>query len=358
MRSPWIQASTALKERLRRPIQLDTTEPESEMPPYMELFLSHLRLVVGVPFDYLVPDDRLLPDESIRFFYIDRSWTDRLIDGAIAVGKIGTREQAHHQGHAPAVNQQVDLSERIVRVIQRGHTSFTDAKKDNDPKKDPADTITGFLLRSSAVSGWPHMDVRAYQTDVPEKFDPADPNVQPLQLKTLRLELLSPGLMIALFQGVPQLVILEEPHNGVVFGLHNDGGIDKIYLRDDTGHQIQIPPNPPPPPPPAPQPPPSFYDMALPFRSTNSRVIHVTELRRRLNQARVQHPTAVDVLGSASFAIAVLDPPWRQRFEGTVDMAGTQSTSGGFVANLQIAQRVAQTTTFQAVENLVANHGG
>ena len=75
MRSPWIQASTALKERLRRPIQLDTTEPESEMPPYMELFLSHLRLVVGVPFDYLVPDDRLLPDESIRFFYIDRSWT-------------------------------------------------------------------------------------------------------------------------------------------------------------------------------------------------------------------------------------------------------------------------------------------
>ena len=86
------------------------------MPPYMELFLSHLRLLVGVPFDYLVADERLLPDESIRFFYVDRSWTDRLVDGAIAVGKIGTREQAHHQGHAPAVNQQVDLSERIVRT--------------------------------------------------------------------------------------------------------------------------------------------------------------------------------------------------------------------------------------------------
>ncbi len=44
--------------------------------------------------------------------------------------------------------------------------------------------------------------------------------------------------MIALFQGVPQLVILEEPHNGVMFGLHVDNGIDKIYLRDTTGHQV------------------------------------------------------------------------------------------------------------------------
>ncbi len=357
MRSPWIQSSTALKERLRRPIQLDTSQPESEMPPYMELFLSHLRLLVGVPFDYLVPDERLLPDESIRFFYIDRSWTDRLVDGAVAVGKIGTREQAHHQGHAPAVNQQVDLSERIVRTIQRGLKSFTDAKGGNDATTTPADTITGFLLRSSAVSGWPHMDVRAYKTDVPEPFDPADSKAQSQQLKTLRLELLSPGLMIALFQGVPQLVILEEPHNGVMFGLHIDNGVDRIYLRDNTGHQIPIPPNPPPPPPPAPQPPPSYYEMALPFRSTNSRVVHVTELRRRLNQGIAQHPTQVNITGSASFAIAVLDPPWRQRFEGTVDKAGTQNTSGGFVANLQIAQRVAENSTFDQVRNLVTTYG-
>jgi len=344
MRTPWIQASAALKERLRRPIQLDTTEPESEMPPYMELFLSHLRLLVGVPFDYLVPDERLLPDESIRFFYIDRSWTDRLLDGAIAVGKIGTREQAHHQGHAPAVHQQIDLSERIVRTIQRGLKGFTDAKSDNDNDTTSADTITGFLMRSSAVSGWPHMDVRAYKTAIPEKFDPADPEVVPLQLKTLRLELLSPGVMIALFQGVPQLVILEEPHNGVMFGLHVDNGIDKIYLRDTTGHQV-------------PSSGPPYDDIALPFRSTNSRVIHVTELRRLLNKAVATQPQAITVTGSASFAIAVLDPPWRQRFEGTVDNAGTQATSGGFVANLQIAERVAQQTTFDAVQNLVVQHG-
>ena len=344
MRTAWIEASTALKERLRRPIQLDPTEAESEMPPYMELFLSHLRLLVGVPFDYLVPDERLLPDESIRFFYIDRSWTDRLVDGAIAVGKIGTREQAHHQGHAPAVNQQLDLTERIVRTIQRGLNGFTEAKGAPHNDTSPAYTITGFLLRSSAVSGWPHMDVRAYKTDIPERFDPADPQVQPLQLKTLRLELLSPGVMIALFQDVPQLVILEEPHNGVMFGLHVNNGIDMIYLRDTTGHQV-------------PSTGPPYTDIPLPFRSTNSRVVHVTELYRQLN---LNAPAAgsIHVTGSASYGIAVLDPPWRQRFEGTVDMAGTQLTSGSFVAHQFIAQRVADQATFDAVQNLVVNHGG
>ena len=349
MRTAWIQSSAALKERLLRPIQLDTTEPESEMPPYMELFLAHLRLLVGVPFDYLVADDRLLPDESIRFFYLDRSWTDRLVDGAIAVGKIGTREQAHHQGHAPAVNQQLDLSERIVRILQRGSSSFADAKTSNDSKPAAADTITGFLLRSAAVSGWPQMDVRAYKTDIPETFDPADPQVAPQQLTTLRLELLSPALMIALFQGVPQLVTLEEPHQGVQFGIHLDGYTNSVYLRDPTGEQIQIPP--------LTQTPAQYWDIPLPVRAANNRVVHVTELRRQLNMKRATVPTAIEVTGAASFAIAVLDPPWRQRFEGTVDEAGTQATSGGFATNLQLAQRVSQDSTLEAVRNLVALHG-
>jgi hypothetical protein len=346
MRSPWIQSNAALKERMLRPIQLDTTEPESEMPPYMELFLSHLRLLVGVPFDYLVADERLLPDESIRFFYIDRSWTDRLVDGAIAVGKIGTREQAHHQGHAAAVNQQVDLSERIVRILQRGLQSFTDAKAGNDAHPDPAQTITGFLLRSSAVSGWPHMDVRAYANDIPEPFDPADPKVLAQQLTTLRLELLSPGLMIALFQGIPQLMILEEPHHGVQFGVHLNNSQFMVYLRDATGHQI-----------PNPAQTGQYYDVPLPVRSTNAQVVHVTALRRLLNSVRALAPGAINITGSASFAIAVLDPPWRQRFEGTVDESGTQVTSGGFVATVNIAQRVTDNTTFQEVRNLVALHG-
>src|SRR6185312_5334268 len=114
MRLAWTSGAVALRARMLNPSQLQAPSPEAEMPPYMESFLAHLRLLIGVPFDYLIADSKLLPDESIRFFYVDRSWTDRLVDGAISVGKIGTREQAHHQVHAPAVDQQLDVSERIV----------------------------------------------------------------------------------------------------------------------------------------------------------------------------------------------------------------------------------------------------
>src|SRR5208337_1376870 len=144
-----------------------------------------------------------------------------------------------------------------------------------------ADAITGFLLRSSAVSGWPQMDVRAYQTDVGEPFDPADPKALSQQLTTLRLELLSPGLMIALFQGVPQLVILEEPHHGVMFGVHLDNNTYMVYLRDATGHQVPIAGTSPP-----------YWEIPLPVRAANSRVVHVTELRRQLNIIRAKAPNS------------------------------------------------------------------
>lgn len=342
MRTAWIQSSEALRERMIVPQQVADTLPEAGMPPYMESFLAHLRLLVGVPFDYLVPDERLLPDESIRFFYIDRSWTDRLVDGTIAVGKIGTREQAHHQAHAPAVNQQLDQTERIVRNLQRGRGSFPDLKASNDGNPSAAGTITGFLLRSQAVSGWPGMDVRAYAQDIAEPLDPANPNVHPLQLPTLRLELLSPSVMIALFQGVPQLVILEEPHHAIQFGVHLNGG-NCVYLRDSTGHQVASGGNP--------------VEVEVPVRAANNRVVHVAELRRRLFQDQASYPTAVQQTGSASFAISVLNPPWRQRFEGTVDQAGTQSLSGGFVANLNVAHLVASADLFTAFEKLVVTDG-
>src|SRR5579864_5728363 len=142
MRAAWIQSKEALRLRMIQPQQVAPGEPEAEMPPYMESLLAHLRLLVGVPFENIIPDPRLLPDESIRFFYLDRSWTDRLVDGAVAVGKIGTREQAHHQAHAPAVSQQLALTERLVRALQRGLGSFLDLKQQNQGDTQPADTIT------------------------------------------------------------------------------------------------------------------------------------------------------------------------------------------------------------------------
>ncbi len=339
MRLSWINSSEALRERMLVPYQVADTDPEAEMPPYMESLLAHLRLLVGVPFDYLIPDARLLPDESIRFFYLDRSWTDRVVDGAIAVGKIGSREQAHHQARSGPVAQQLDQTERIVRDLQRHRDSFTNLKQGNDRNQSPGDVVTGFLLRSAAVSGWPHMDVRAYSADLPESsFDPASPTATAAQLPTLRIELLSPSVMLALFQGIPQLVILEEPHHGVQFGVHAGfGGSSQIDLRNQQGEQIVDGGNNP-------------IPLTVPFRA-NSRVVDVKQLYNALANARGSHPEMPSINGSASFAIEVLNPPWRQRFEGTVDQAG--GSSGAFIPFLMIAERVTEQTTLTAVRQLV-----
>src|SRR5579872_1661190 len=154
MRPAWINSQQTLQARLAKPAQVDPTTPEAEMPPYMESFLAHLRLLIGVPFEYLVPDARLLPAESIRFFYLDRSWTDRLVDGVLAVGKLGTREQGHHQAHNPTILARLDGLEPQVRSLQRGTADYGTALAGATAQAGP---VTGFILRSEAVAGWPAM---------------------------------------------------------------------------------------------------------------------------------------------------------------------------------------------------------
>ena len=336
MRPPAVTAREALHARLSAPDQRSELQPSDALPPYMESFLAHIRLLVGVPFEYLIPDDRLLPPESIRFFYVDRSWTDRLVDGALAVGQIGSREAAHYQSRATALTQLLDQSERMVRSLQR-KVDFVQAKAVSDGERRSAEVVTGFVLRSSAVKHWPHMDVRAYDRTIAEPYETADPSVIAHQLKRLRIERLAPSVMIALFEREPQMVILEEPHHGVQFGIRRTGGTLALPLRDGFGSQIRAGN--------------SSVPVTVPVRSRHADVVRVKALRDALQAARGAHPTAVDQSGAGAFAISVLDPPWRQHFEGTADDA-----PGGGVADrrfIEVAQTVREASLLMSVRTLV-----
>ena len=341
MRTPLIDTVTALRERLVTPQQVAPGSSESGMPPYMESFLAHLRLLVGVPFAYLVPDSRMLPTESIRFFYLDRSWTDRLVDGAIAVGKIGTREQAHHQAQDPGVRQQLDQTERIVRQLQR-RASFMNLRPTDTGDMQPADVVTGFLLRSYLVTGWPQMEVRAYNQVIQEPFDHNAPNVLAAKLTTLRLERLSPSIMIAMFSGIPQMVTLEEPHHGVQFGVKLSQQQFTLMPRDAGGQEIA-----------------NATPIVVPMRVGTSRIIDIASLWATLTQQA--SPPLAPLSGGGSFALEALSPPFRQHFQGTVDQAGQQSTGtiGSIVFNpkFTIAARVAQPATKTQFLNLVQGNG-
>jgi hypothetical protein len=338
MRPALVTGKEALRERLTTPAQVLAPTPEVEMPQYMESFLAHLRLLVGVPFDYLIPDERLLPKESIRFFYLDRSWTDRLVDGAIAVGKIGTREQAHHHAVHPVVRQQLDATEHGVRDLQRGRGgTFDDVRTASAGKT--AGVITGFLMRSYAVSGWPHMDVRAYDAELPRDFNPAAQESKDHELPKLRLERLSPSVLIALFKGVPKMVICEEPHHGVQFGVHEKDGALSVFRRNDTGMAMEDAQK-------------KALIVNVPVRKSNNRVIAVADLWRKLKQDVPSFPGMPQQNGSASFAIELLNLPWRQRFQGEGGKPNVTGR-GGFVPFLTVAPNITEVEFQEMVKAVV-----
>jgi hypothetical protein len=333
MRTPTVTGAAALAERMIAKAQVDASLPEAAVPAYLEMFLAHLRLLIGVPFEYLVPDARLLPDESIRFFYLDRSWTDRLVDGALAVGKVGTREQAHHQAHAADVQATLDQTERIVRNAQ--------INLPPNRTTDAAGSVSGFLLRSAAVSGWPAMDVRAFSAIVPAPpqaggeaaIEAWRAAADAVQLRTLRLERLAPAVLLALFDGVPQLVWCEEPHHALAFSFQPRviGGLALLQLdRHTAAGGTETPPAP----------------VTVPVRAANRRVIAVQELRHRLH--RLNDPQLVAQTGSAALAIECMSHPWRQRFQ-----ASGGAPAGGFVAHNAVAARTADAGVQKAVAGLV-----
>ena len=285
----------------------DPDDGDHVVPGELRRFLARLRLLHGVPFSYLVPDADLLPIESIRFFYLDRGWTDALVQGVLSIGTITTADRAQLEAVYPTLRDEVDEAERTVRR-PRGEERLEGA----------GGTITGFLMRSRVVSGWPNLHVRAYSRDViaDDALTTAaesDPN----RMKVLRLERLAPAVLLVLFDGVPAVVHVEEPRQGIQFGVRLDPEAPpaqrraKVKVRDNaTGDPV---------------PPTDDFTAAnsvdVPFRPGAPGVIDLRKLRERLaNKA----PNAGGSLEPNEYALQMLRFPFRQVFGDPDEREGTR----------------------------------
>jgi len=180
------------------------------VPEELRTWLAGLRLLQDLPFEYLVPDADLLPPESIRFFHLDRNWTDAVEQGALSVGTVSSADRKQLEAMHPAIREETDAEERQLRA------------PGGEPGFGPAGEITGFLLRSRVVSSYPGIHVRAYDSEVGnEEILPED---DPRRLRLLRLERLAPAVLLALFDGVPAIVHVEEPQAGLQFGVRLEKG--------------------------------------------------------------------------------------------------------------------------------------
>jgi hypothetical protein len=213
------------------------TTPEAtaaDVPRQIMQWLAQLKLLHNVPFRYLVPDERMLPPESIRFFHVDLNWLDALIDGAYSIGRYASGlgqgtlhnrvEGALAESLAPALN-------RAARSRRR--QQFGAAMAD-DPA--PFEAVTGFLLRSQVVKGWPGLQANAYA----KGNSPEEPTWDGTSLKALRLEHLSEETFFGLFEGDCHRLDLHEPSEGLHFGFDasQDGRRSKKLRDPATGASL------------------------------------------------------------------------------------------------------------------------
>lgn len=262
-------------------------EPQDEMISW----LTRLRLLNGVPFSYLIPHERFLPIESIRFFYVDRNWSDAMVDGALSVGTITSKDRAQLHSIYPRLRAKLDETERQefqkrVKVLPTVPVFAGGAPR--------AEVMTGFLLRSRAVSGWPGLHVNAW-TD----------RTKNTRVNIMRIERLAPAVLLVIFDGIPGFMTITEPRQGIQFGVKPDGGGRKLPMRDSRGKE-------------------TGDEVKVPFREGSPGVIHFQELRRRMLDGGGD-VEGDGVFSAAELGLQMLRWPFEQEFGDPAD-----SDAGGF----------------------------
>jgi hypothetical protein len=169
----------AIQAAFADPAAIAATLGAVTVPADIAAWLGRLLTLAGVPFGYLVPDDGMLPPESIRFFRLDERWVTALLDGAFSLGRNLTAEASGASANLDrALTGPVTASARAAAPLRpRAGVAA--------PSADSA--WTGFLMRSRVVAAYPGLGVNVY----PRGQTPASGN--PVLLPVRRLDRLGPA---------------------------------------------------------------------------------------------------------------------------------------------------------------------
>lgn len=184
---------------------------ERELPESVTRWLGKLNLLQGVPFQYLISDNKLLPQESLRFFYIDEVWMANLIDGALSIGRNHSRDGEHDSAFYKSINRQVKSATEQIRGAE--------IKKQSQKNYD-GNIRTGVLLRSKIVEAWPGLEMKAFGDEETGQ-----------SLPILRMERLANDVIICIFSGVIETLEVKEPAETMHFGADFEAGKFQKMLR-------------------------------------------------------------------------------------------------------------------------------
>lgn len=210
------EAQYALRRRLDAQFSIAHPIPvDAQIPASIRDWLERLALLEGVPFCYLVPDPRMLPAESLRFFSVDPGWVESLRDGALSIARVHSSDHAQHEVHL----------EQLA----------------------PPPRLSGVIIRSSVAKDWPDLVVRGWvrtgsREDVSWKSAPdlGGDKMSYRELTAVRQAHLAPDLLLVLFEDASEVEILEmhvQPQM-LHFGLEGEAGHWHKDIRDPKTGKI------------------------------------------------------------------------------------------------------------------------
>ncbi|MFJ6658373.1 hypothetical protein ACIQNG_18700 [Streptomyces sp. NPDC091377] len=257
--------------------QLIGTETKDHLTPVAD-WLARLQLLYPVPFRLLVPDQRMLARETLRFFHLDDNWIRALTDGALSIGVHSARDTRLSRTIGGVIQVATQRAAQALRAQRTGIDQPT-------PAPVTGNQVSGLLLRSAAVSGWPNLAVRATLKG------------QSGHLPVLRMDRLDDDTLLCLFQGTPDEVELAEPQEGFRFGVDDD---DQLPMRRPTaqpgsplGTQLAT----------------SLPLLPDSLRPGGLRVLDVTAAVRRVRESLTAAGSPVPDFGPADFALQMVKAP-------------------------------------------------
>ncbi len=189
------------------------------MPEQVQKWFGQLILLGEVPLSYLVADERELPMESIRFFFLDPQWIQALVDGAASIGALTNMERARSLAQLPV---QYKRAKAVIRVPRYERMHPNHRRDTGRAAGDSFAVLSGFFMRSELVSNWKGIEVKGFYGD--------------RQIDILRMEKLSDKLLICIFEGEIDTVRMYEPREELHFGTR-DAQRKLEVRRIDEGHE-------------------------------------------------------------------------------------------------------------------------
>jgi hypothetical protein len=164
-------------------IQCACAQAAAKPPRELTEWLAGLRRLQGIPTRYLLPDERLLPPDSIRFVSMDQHYIDALLDGVLS--------SVRGPSLCPERCRQGELE-----LLAGNHP----------------EVVSGFLLRSAAVAGLSGLEATAVGVNQLENLEGFPSR-------------LSPSIRLFLFKGKADQVTLRQRSDAIHLTVKHKGSV-------------------------------------------------------------------------------------------------------------------------------------